>query len=68
MISVSSRSQPAPMPKRKRPPLKRSSVEISLASSSGFRSGTSTMPVPSFMRLVTPEARASATNGSMKCE
>src|SRR4029453_19139071 len=56
------------MPNRKRPPLKRSSVEISLARSSGFRSGTSTMPVPSFMRLVTPEARASATNGSMKCE
>ncbi len=68
MICVSSRSQPAPIPNRKRPPLNRSSVEISLASSSGLRSGTSTMPVPSFIRVVTPEARARATNGSMKCE
>src|SRR5262245_35803697 len=65
MIAISSRSQPAPMPKRNRPPLKRSRVETSLASSSGCRSGT--MPVPSLMRLVTPDARPSATNGSMKC-
>jgi hypothetical protein len=56
------------MPNRKRPPLKRSSVEISLASSNGWRSGTSTMPVPSLIDLVIPEARASATNGSTKCE
>ena len=68
MICVSSRSQPAPMPKRKRPPLKRSSVDTSLASTSGCRSGTSTMPVASLMRLVVPEARASATKGSTKCE
>jgi hypothetical protein len=30
--------------------------------------GHQTIPVPSFIRLVTPEARASATNGSTKCE
>src|SRR5438105_4677452 len=65
MISVSSRSHPAPMPKRNRPPLNRSSVETSFASSSGWRSGTSTMPVPSLMRVVTPDARPSATNGRL---
>ena len=30
-------------------------------------SGTSTMLVPSLMRVVAPEARARATNGSTKC-
>ena len=68
MIVVSSRCHPVPMPNRKRPPLNRSSVEISLASSRGFRSGTRMMPVPSLIRVVIPEARASATKGSTKCE
>src|SRR6266545_4692266 len=46
MICVSSRSQPAPMPKRKRPRLNRSRVEISLARRSGCRSGTRTRRSP----------------------
>src|SRR5258707_4941120 len=50
------------------PPLNRSSVDTSLASSSGWRSGTSTIPVASLIRLVVPDARARATKGSMKCE
>ena len=52
------------MPKMKRPPEYMSSVATSLASRIGWRSGTSTMPVASFSVVVTPDARASATNGS----
>ena len=64
MISVSSFSQPAPIPNRKRPPEYMSSVATSLASSNGLRSGTRQMPVPSFSVFVTADALPSATNGS----
>jgi hypothetical protein len=39
-----------------------------LGEMSGLRSGTSVIPVPSLSRVVVPDARASATKGSTKCE
>ena len=64
MISVSSLSQPEPMPKMNRPPEKWSRVATSLARRNGLCSGTRQTPVPSLIVSVTAEARASATNGS----
>ena len=39
-------------------------VATSVANSSGFRSGTRQIPVPSFSVVVTADARPRATNGS----
>ena len=66
--SVSSLSQPVPMPKTNRPPLTRSKTAISLAKRRGFRSGTNVIPVHNLMVLVTPDARARAMYGSVKWE
>ena len=64
MISVSSVIHPAPMPMMNRPPEIRSSVAASLASSSGFRSGSSVTPVATLSVVVTAAAAASVTYGS----
>ena len=62
--SISSASQPAPMPNRKRPPEIMSRLAICLARAIGSCSVTRQMPVPSLSSLVAPAAAASATNGS----
>jgi hypothetical protein len=64
MLSVSSCSPPAPMPKRNLPVAKWSRGARSVARRRGWRSGTRQMPVPSLSVVVTAEARASATKGS----
>ena len=64
MISVSSRSHPAPMPNRNLPLERWSRVAISLASSSGWCSGTKQIPVPNLRVVVTAEALARPMKGS----
>ena len=63
-FSISSAFQPPPMPNRKRPPERRSSVATSLAVVIGSRSMTRQIPVPSLSRLVAAAATVSARNGS----
>ena len=53
MISVSSRNHPSPMPNRNLPLERWSRVAISLASSSGWCSGTKQIPVPNLRVVVT---------------
>ena len=62
--SISSTFQPAPMPKRKRPPDRRSRLATTLARTMGSCSITRQMPVPSWSRDVTAAAVASPTKGS----
>ena len=62
----SSASQPTPTPKSKRPPDSLSRLATSLAVTSGLRSGTRQMPVPSRRVLVCAAAYVSAANGSRK--
>ena len=63
--SSSSWFQPAPMPKRKRPPERRSSVATLFAVWIGSRCATRQMPVATFSVRVAAAATASATNGSI---
>src|SRR2546421_1976822 len=63
-FSISSRFQPAPTPKRKRPSDRWSRLATSLAVVIGSRSTTRQMPVASLSRSVASATVASATNGS----
>ena len=63
-FSISSRFQPPPMPKRKRPSERKSRLATSFAIAMVSRSMTRQMPVPTLSRLVTAAANISDTNGS----
>src|SRR5438093_4088657 len=62
--TLSAATQPAPIPRMKRPPLSASSDETILAVTTGFRYGTMRTVVPSRTRLVAPATTASVTSGS----
>ena len=62
--SNSSRSHPAPIPSRARPPVSVCSVASSLASTSGLRCGRIRMPVPSSRSVVCAPTQVSHTSGS----
>src|SRR5207247_11163079 len=62
--TLSAATQPAPIPRMKRPPLSASSDETILAVTTGFRYGTMRTVVPSRTRLVAPAKTASATSGA----
>ena len=62
--SISSTFHPTPMPTSTRPPERRSSEAIVLASTIGSCWATSVMPVPRRSRSVTPAAAVRATYGS----
>ena len=63
--AISSAFQPAPMPKRNRPPEIWSSVATDLAVWIGSRCTTRQMPVPTWSFVVTVAAAASVTKGSI---
>ena len=62
--AISSRFQPPPTPKRKRPPERWSRLATSLAVWIGSRSITRQMPVATCSVVVAHAAAVSATNGS----
>src|SRR5262245_7463062 len=62
--SKSAAVEPAPTPRRSRPPEMRCVVSTRCASSTGLRSGTWSTPVPSSIVFVTVPATASAVSGS----
>jgi len=62
--ALSAASQPAPIPRTNRPPLKASSEEIIFAVTTALRYGTMSTVVPSRTRLVAPAMTASVTRGS----
>ena len=63
--AISSAFQPAPMPKRNRPPETWSSEATSLAVWMGSRWTTRQMPVPTRSRVVAAAAADSVTKGSI---
>ena len=63
-LRISSTFQPAPTPKRNRPPERTSIDATSLAVMIGSRSITRQMPVPISNRSVAMAAAVNATNGS----
>ncbi len=63
-LRISSRFQPAPTPKSKRPPERWSTLATSLAVTIGSRSITRQMPLAIRSRLVAVAAAASETNRS----
>ena len=63
--AISSAFQPAPIPKRKRPPETWSRVATALAVWIGSRWTTRHTPVPTCSVVVTAAAAASVTNGSI---
>ena len=62
--SNSERMWPAPSPTSSRPPVRRSVVAISRASSAGFQNGTFSTSVPTRSRCVASAAATSTGNGA----
>ena len=64
VLSYSGTFQPAPIPSSSRPPLSRSSVAISWASTTGWRRSLLKTKVPRRKRVVTAAATPSAAIGA----